>query len=136
MKINKPYIKVGRLKATIAREAHLKCADIYVSENYLKHIQLQHGEELEALGIAPIDFVKLICNNFNEIRQGSGDSVLLIINNSNLTYVAGIALNYSLEKDFWEIKTAEPRRLRTIKNKALIWSAAKHSDNGNGNRPN
>lgn|GEM_PF-4314706 len=40
------------------------------------------------------------------------------------------------EKDFWEIKTAEPRRLRTIKNKALIWSAAKHSDNGNGNRPN
>ncbi len=53
-----------------------------------------------------------------------------------LAYVAGIALNYSLEKGFWEIKTAEPRRVKTIKNKALIWSAAKHSDDGNGNRPN
>lgn len=42
----------------------------------------------------------------------------------------------SLEKGFWEIKTAEPRRVKTIKNKALIWSAAKHSDDGNGNRPN
>jgi hypothetical protein len=61
---------------------------------------------------------------------------LLLMYNDNLTYVASIALNYSLKDDFWEIKTAEPRRLRTIKNKALIWSAAKHSDNGNGNRPN
>ena len=135
MKIREPYIKVGRLKSTVAKKAHLKCADIYVSENYLKHIQIQHGGELKSLGIAPIDFVKLICDNFNEIRQGTGDSVLIIINNNNLAYVAGIALNYSLEKGFWEIKTAEPRRVKTIKNKALIWSAAKHSDDGNGNRP-
>ena len=132
----KPYIKVGRLNYTVAKEAHLKCADIYVSENYLRHIQLQHGGELAALDIEPFDFVKLICDKFCEIRQGTGDSVLLLMYNDNLTYVASIALNYSLKDDFWEIKTAEPRRLRTIKNKALIWSAAKHSDNGNGNRPN
>lgn len=134
--INKPYTKIGRLKSTIAKKAHIKCADIYVSENYLKHIQLQHGNELKSLGITPLDFVKLICTSFNEIRQGSGDSVLLVMFNNNLSYVAGIALNYSVEDDFWEVKTAEPRRLRTIKNKALIWSAAKHSDNGNGNRSN
>ena len=134
--IRNPYIKVGRLKDTVARQAHLKCADIYVSENYLKHIQLQHGDELQALGIAPLDFVSLICDNFNEIRQGAGNSVLIVMYNSSLAYVAGIALNYSLEKGFWEIKTAEPRRLRTIQKKALIWSAAKHPDSGNGNRPN
>lgn len=58
MKIREPYIKVGRLKSTVARNAH------------------------------------------------------------------------------WEVKTAEQHRLLTVKNKALIWSAAKHSDNGNGNRPN
>ena len=135
-KIRKPYLKVGRLKATIAQKAHLKCADIYVSENYLKHIQLQHGNELQSLGIAPFDFVKLICGHFNEIRRGSGDSVLLVIYNHNLSYVAGIALNYSVKDGFWEVKTAEPRRLRTIQKKAQIWSAAKHPDSGNGNRPN
>ncbi len=135
-KIHTPYTKVGRLKSTIARQAHLKCADIYVSENYLAHIQLQHGDELKSLGIAPFDFLKLISENFNEIRQGSGDSVLLVMYNKSLSYVAGIALNYSVKDGFWEVKTAEPRRLRTIQKKAQIWSAAKHSDDGNGNRPN
>lgn len=135
-KIHHPYIKVGRLKATIARAAHLQCADIYVSENYLKHIQLQHGKELQLLGIAPVNFVSLICSSFNEIRKGTDESVLLIMVNQNLTYVAGICLNFSVKEGFWEIKTAQPRRLKTIKNKALLWSAAKHSDSGNGNRSN
>ncbi|MBR6279401.1 MAG: hypothetical protein IKR41_11705 [Bacteroidales bacterium] len=136
IELHHPYTKVGRLKATIAQKAHLKCADIYVSENYLRHIQTKHGKELGTLGILPIDFVRLICDNFNEIRKGSDNSVLIVMFNKRLSYVAGIALNYSVEKDFWDIKTAEPRRLKAIEKKALIWSAAKHTDNGNGNRSN
>lgn len=33
MKIGEPNIKVGRIKASIAREAHIKSADIYIDRN-------------------------------------------------------------------------------------------------------
>lgn len=35
-------IKVGRLKLTIARKINKKCADIYLTPNYLKHIERRH----------------------------------------------------------------------------------------------
>lgn len=38
--------------------------------------------------------------------------------------------------DFWEVKTAGPRRVPTVDKKALIWEAAKHTSNGNRNHPN
>lgn len=53
-KIRKPYLKVGRLKATIAQEAHLKCADIYVSGNQIKHIGNKHCIELEQLEVKTV----------------------------------------------------------------------------------
>ena len=52
--------------------------------------------------------------------------------------IAAIDLNFALDmkKGFWEIKTAEPRRFSSIKNKTLIWEAAKHTSNGRRYRPN
>ena len=41
--IHDPYIKVGRISVPIARKAHIKAADIYVSKNQLKHIWNVHG---------------------------------------------------------------------------------------------
>lgn len=38
MKNDCGQIKVGRLKMTIARQTNRKCADIYLTSNYLKHI--------------------------------------------------------------------------------------------------
>jgi hypothetical protein len=38
MKNDYGQIKVGRLKMTIARQINRKCADIYLTSNYLKHI--------------------------------------------------------------------------------------------------
>ena len=40
-------IKVGRLKLTVARKINRKCADIYLSSNYQKHIERRHKKELE-----------------------------------------------------------------------------------------
>ena len=53
-KIRKPYLKVGRLKATITQEALLKCADIYVFENQIKHIENKHCVELEQLEVKTV----------------------------------------------------------------------------------
>lgn len=64
---------------TIAKAIKRKCADIYITDNYLKHISNYHRIELESLRINALDYAKLIATNFTQIRKGSGDSLLLVI---------------------------------------------------------
>ena len=121
--IRNPYIKVGRLKATVARQAHLKCADIYVSENEIKHIENKHSVELEQLGLSADVYVKTIINNFNEIREGANGSILLVIfeKDNEFHNTAALTLNYSIEEGFWEVKTAQPRNTKNLLKKKKIW---------------
>ena len=112
-------IKVGRLKLTIARKINKKCADIYLTPNYLKHIERRHKTELEKVGFSAVDFVKAVVKNYNQIRKGSGDSILLVIFNGDLNYTAGIDL--CLSGDRWEVKTAEPRKTEDIIKRKLLW---------------
>ena len=112
-------IKVGRLKMTIARKINKKCADIYLSPNYLKHIERRHKTELEKVGLSAVDFVKAVVKGYNQIRKGSGDSILLVIFNGDLNYTAGIDL--CLSGDHWEVKTAEPRKTEDIIKRKLLW---------------
>ena len=44
--IPKDYIKVGRISMTIAHEAHIKAADIVVTQNYLNHVDNVHKLQL------------------------------------------------------------------------------------------
>ena len=118
-KNNEAGIKVGRLKFTIAKQIKCKCADIYITPNYLKHIELRHKDELEQVGLSAYDFVLTITKNFNQIREGAGNSLLLIVFNSDLHYTAGIDL--CLSGDHWEVKTAEPRRTKEIIKRKLLW---------------
>ena len=112
-------IKVGRLKMTIARKINKKCADIYLTPNYLKHIERRHKTELEKVGFSAVDFVKAVVKSYNQIRKGSGDSILLVIFNGDLNYTAGIDL--CLSGDHWEVKTAEPRKTEDIIKRKLLW---------------
>ena len=112
-------IKVGRLKLTIARKINKKCADIYLTPNYLKHIERRHKTELEKVGLSAVDFVKAVIKGYNQIRKGSGDSILLVIFNGDLNYTAGIDL--CLSGDHWEVKTAEPRKTEDIIKRKLLW---------------
>jgi hypothetical protein len=119
MNNNNKQIKVGRLKMTIARQINRKCADIYLTTNYLKHIERRHKTELEMLGLSAIDFVVTVVKNYNQIRKGSKDSILLVIFNGTLNYTAGIDL--CLSGDHWEVKTAEPRKTEDIIKRKLLW---------------
>ena len=112
-------IKVGRLKMTIARKIKKKCADIYLTPNYLKHIERRHKTELEKVGFTAVDFVKAVVKSYNQIRKGSSDSILLVIFNGDLNYTAGIDL--CLSGDHWEVKTAEPRKKEDIIKRKLLW---------------
>lgn len=129
------YTKVGRITMTVARAAHIKAADIYVSPNQLRHIERRHGKEIGSCGLSALGFVENVCKRFNQIRMGSDNSLLLVVYVERLSRVAAITLNYSLKDEFWEIKTAEPRESSAVMKKTLIWPEA-HPDGGNGNRLN
>lgn len=85
----------------------------------MKHIERRHKIELEKVGLSAVDFVSAVVNGYNQIREGSGDSILLVIFNSDLNYTAGIDL--CLSGEYWEVKTAEPRKTEDIIKRKLLW---------------
>ncbi len=114
------YIKVGRIRQTIARAAHIKSADIMVNANHVKHIALKHSEELKSCGITTLEYIELIVNKYTEIRQNKGESLLLVKRNDPKDAdTVTIELLYNDVSHFWEVKTAQPRR--NLSNNELLW---------------
>ena len=118
-----PFIKVGRIKKSVAEKAHIKSADIYISQDHISHIETKHKAELEAVGISAMNFVKFVLSNFNQIRLGSNESFLLVVyeEKKNMHNTAAITLNYISKKGFWEIRTAQPRKTKDIEKRKRIW---------------
>jgi len=112
--------KLGRLSQSIAKAIRKKSADIYITENYIKHIFNNHIEQLRAIGYTPFDFVKEVVNGFNRIYQGSGDSILLVKWNG-AAKVAAIQLNLAFRQEFYEVKTAQIRAKGGLKDEKLLW---------------
>ena len=116
------YIKVGRITLSIAKQAHVKCADIMIDNRHVEHINKKHRIELETLGISAIDFVRMIAKTFMEIRQAPDDALDLVATNSEgKKYVAVVTLNYNYKKKFWEIRTALPVRSAVVNSRKLLW---------------
>ncbi len=116
------YIKVGRISMPIAKQAHVKCADIMIDNRHIEHINKKHKMELDTLGISAMDFVKLIVTTFGEIRQAPNDALDLVTSNTEgKNYVAVVTLNYNYKKKFWEIRTALPVRTAVVKSRKLLW---------------
>ncbi|MDX9696482.1 MAG: hypothetical protein RBT49_11890 [Bacteroidales bacterium] len=118
--IGHPYYKLGRLNKTVADKAKIKAADIYIDRNHILHIQKEHAKELESLGIKALDFVQTIVNNYNQIRKGTGDSILLIVYHNDLHNTAAMQLNYAVDKEFWEVKTAQPRKTSKLRGVEIL----------------
>ncbi len=64
---------------SVARKAGLQCADIYLSDTYLKHISNKHKREIEKVGLTPEDFVRYIVKEYNRIVSGSEGSIMLVV---------------------------------------------------------
>ena len=119
-KLPQGFIKVGRISMTIAREAHIKAADIVTTENYLIHIGNKHKSQLQPLGLNAFDYINIVLAQFTEIREAERNAVLMVKQNpgrSNDTVVIELTLNYKLH--LWEVRTAQPRS-DVSKNK-LLW---------------
>jgi len=112
--------KLGRLSQSIAKTIRKKSADIYITDNYVKHIFNRHVDELQAIGYTPLDFAKEVISGFNRIYKGTGDSILLVKWNGT-PRVAAIELNFAFQKEFYEVKTAQIRAKEKMKNLELLW---------------
>ena len=116
------FIKIGRIDMTRAREAHIKAGDIKIDMKHIAHVAGKHKTELESLGLTALDFLRIIVENYNEIREAKDGAFYLGKNDEvDYTYTAIIGLNYNEEKKFWEIKTAIPMRTAVFTKKNLVW---------------
>ena len=114
------YIKVGRLRKPIADKIQRKAANIFVSENHLRHIALEHGAQLAAMGLTPISLIGFVLGGFNRVYKGTGRSLLLVVYGEKAKLIA-IELNFALKKEFYEVKTAFVASLRYLSDDKLLW---------------
>ena len=112
-------LKVGEITPEISRFIKRQNGEIFLEEDRVFHIDDEkHKREIEAIGLSIADFVKLVCENFNEIRQGNGRSILLV-QNSGKKLVAAVKL---VVGDYYTVSTALPMRTKYLTKKKLLWS--------------
>jgi len=118
---NKNFEIVGEVSGEIAKAINYQPAKIIANEKSIEHIVEEHNKELQSLGISATDFIKLITVNFNEIRQGKGESIFLIVRNEEKSNVAVVELKFIYESNYYLVMTATPMRNNYLKNKKLLW---------------
>ncbi len=115
------YTKIGRLRKPIADKIRRKSADIYVDENHLKHILLNHKAELAKLGLTPFMLVDLVVNGFNRIYKSNTTNSLFLVKWNGAPNVVVIGLNFAFKKEFYEVKTAFVKNKERFENLKLLW---------------
>lgn len=114
------FTKVGRISMTVARQAHIKAADVVIDRNHLRHIDLEHGIELQKLAINAFDYVRIVLAQFTEIRLAERNAVLVVKKNEDSpSDTVTIELTLNDKKHRWEVRTAQPRR--NVSNNKLLW---------------
>ncbi len=119
-------IKLGEISKSIEKQTKglIKSGDICINDYHIGHISKDHLKELNQIGIDPLGYVKYIVSNFTEIRDSSDNSFILVSphNSEKLRNVAAISMEYVDDGEYWEICTAQPRSIKRLEKKKLIWS--------------
>lgn len=120
-------VKLGEISKSIEKQTKglIKSGDICINDYHLKsHIPDKHYKELGQVGMDPLEYVKYIAGNFTEIRDGSNRSFLLVSPHHSVEYknVAAITMEYVADGEYWEVCTAQPRSVKRLEKRKLIWS--------------
>ncbi len=87
----------------------------------LVHIEERHGADIRNTGYSDVDsYVHDIINNFNEIRQGEGQSLILVKQNGKLK-TAFIELQPSEEGTFYTVRSSFPVREEYLNKYNVLW---------------
>ena len=124
MRITNTKYQLGRISFTIARQAHIKAANITVDANHLRHIEIEHPTALKELNIPAYKYVKMIVDNYDEIRERPCNAIILVMKNSTRkddTCTLELYMDNTTKE--WQVKTAQPRR--NVSNDKLLWEKKK-----------
>lgn len=118
-------VKLGEISKSIEKQTKglIKSGDICINDYHIEHISKDHQKELSQLGIEPLGYIKYIVNNYIEIREGSAKSFLLVGPHHSIEYrnVAAITMEYVSDGEYWEVCTAQPRNIKRLEKRKLIW---------------
>lgn len=116
------YYKIGRVRRNSWATSILATYDLVIYESELVHIQNRHGRELRNIGITPFDFVRFICNNYNEVRKGSGTTLLLCVHRPHVSNMAAIEVHKECVEGrlVYKINTAAPIDTKQLCSKELL----------------
>jgi len=126
--VNKEFenqIIVGRISYEIANDLHIEAGEIILCDGNdmwgRNHINFKHKQDLQNMGYDNTDdFVIEVVTNFNQIRQGSDNSLLLVKWNG-LPKVVFIALNFDLQTNCYTVGSAGFFRKTYVEKKKLLW---------------
>lgn len=115
-------IKVGEISEYIAKEVGIVAGEIFIETDNpkigIKHIEASHHKELAQLGLTAEDFVKIICRDFNEIKEGYNNRLLLVKNNGTPKVVV---VELEFDGQAYNLISASPRNKRYLEKKRTLW---------------
>ncbi len=117
--LNGNRIEVGEITPDQAKAIKHPAGKIYISKEGLAHIEKRKSLVKKLTGLDILDFVKVICFNFTEIREGDHGALLLILR----TKGSKIAVVRVSEKDY-TVYSAYPSNRRYVEKRKLLWSQA------------
>jgi len=136
--IDETKLIVGKITKAIAKKSNLKEAAIYLESGIpgkngfgLKHIESEHSDILNYLGVTAVEFVKMICSSYNEIRQ-DGNKIDLIVNVGKPKILVLALKQDENRKDFYRVITALIRPAKQIEKRKLLYSKSSSFDGLSG----
>lgn len=117
-------IKIGRINNKICDKNILPHGNIYLEKGNDKfgftHIAIRRKKEFEKENTNPIDFAKLILNNFNKVYVDKSE-IIFAIDNVKYSKVLIISLKIKKGDNFYTIITEGWRTRNQLKEKSILF---------------
>lgn len=110
------YMIVGRITQPVARTISMPAGYIYVNRSN-QHLK-KHESQTKENGL---DLIKYVAANYNQIRQGSEGSLLLVVYSEELSKVIAVQLYTQSESNFYIAKTALVMSKSKLIGKSILW---------------
>lgn len=120
MKRKQQVYYLGYIPDSLADEAGIMGGSIFVDNRALKHIGDTHRRELAQLGMSAMEFVSAVASGYTEIRQGSNNSILLVVRRRP-NQVLAIRLHCLPVLHFYEVATSFPARSKELEGYELLY---------------
>lgn len=121
MKRKQQVYYLGYIPDSLADEAGIMGGSIFLDQGALNHIANEHKKEFAQMKISAIDFVTNVAEKYTEIRQGSDNSLLLILR-MRPNRVLAIRLHCYPKLHFYEVSTAFPMGSGALTKSELIYT--------------